>query len=139
MATATRSTTATPLPVDAQSDAGRSLYGKMTDLRCHYQRKHAEANNPFKDLLLGVAIVVSVAAAVFSSFVGMSAFLFGVGIFAILTAVSMLLVRSSSSKINQEAADALLSPGFFEHMQQEQKQLASAEKIVAAHKAWLAA
>lgn len=108
------------------------------NLRSYYLRKQEKANGPLKDLLTGVAMIISVAAAVFSSLTGFSAFFFGAGVYLVLKGLSYFLMnRSAVYTKNREAADAVISPGFLAHALQNPKQLASADSIVTAHKAWL--
>ena len=107
------------------------------ELRGHYLLKHQEVYRPLETFTRGVSIIVGVAIAFFSCLPPGVALCVGIGSGLILSGLLKVLFNRlpTSLNVNQRAADALLSPGFFEAaLAQNRRWLSSAENIIQAHR-----
>ena len=120
-------------PINPQTDL-RILQGQINHLHAHYLQEHRESMLPFISLNDSIALIVGVALAVFSGMSGIAAVLVGVGGFGTLVGLGRYLLNLTPSlQKNKKAADAILSPGFYQYAMSDAKQLSSAERIIEAY------
>jgi hypothetical protein len=126
-----------PAPVD---QVGQLNYKKVTDLRSFYLDKQKLIEGPTKALTFLVGIVITVAVVVLAN---IATFLggFGVGLAVMATTAGLLTPRlvNRLDQTNKQAADAIISPGFYEFAIANPRQLANADQINAAFARFLAA
>lgn len=112
---------------------------QVTLIHKYYIEKHKETIMPWKSFIYGVALISAVSFAIFSQISGIAALVLQGGLMCLITGIGRILMdRISLLHVNERAAEALLSPGFYEYAAQNQENLASAETILTAHVQFLA-
>ena len=110
---------------------------KITQLHAHYLEKQKDSVMPIKTLFDGLAIISGVVFTILSGLSGIPAVLLGIGIGIAFAGCSRSYINLTDRfQINQKAADAILSPGFYQYAMRNPQQLASAANIVRAHKSF---
>lgn len=111
-----------------------------TERRIHqlsqfYSEKHNEQILPYIYFNDSIALIAAVASAIFFELTGMMAVLFGIGFFGLVLGLGRWILNMSDCLyINQKAAAAVISPGFFHWaLEQSPVNLSSADRIVQAH------
>lgn len=113
------------------------LHRRMNQLRAHYLEKQHEATLPWKSLIDGAAIIAGVAVAILSGLAEFSALFLGIGAASLVAGLGRIcLYALPCFQKNQNAADAIISPGFYEHALQNPRSLATADNIQEAYHAY---
>jgi hypothetical protein len=127
---------AIPAPAD---QVGKLNYKKVTDLRKLYLDKQKAVEGPTKALTFLVALVVTIAVVLLGN---MTTILGGFGVGLCVTAINARFLTphlvNRLDQSNKNAADAIISPGFYEFAMENPRQLANAGQINAAFVRFLA-
>ncbi len=112
-------------------------YIKAIGLKAQYLRAQKELDKPWESLVAGACLIAAVATAIFCELAPIYALFLGIASLLIVQGIGNWLIKQHVSRANEQAANALLAPHFFETATQNASQrLASAASIIRAHKDW---
>ena len=117
---------------------GQIVQRRVNQLHTHYLEKQKEVIMPFRTLIDSAALIAGVVLAIFSGMNGIAAVVLGIGVAGVFAGLGRIFMNLSSClQKNQRAADAIISPGFYEYAMQNPRQLSSAQNIASAYNAYI--
>ena len=130
MAAAIQQVDIQPQPIPQDQD-GQMVQRRVKQLHTHYLEKQKEIIMPWRTLIDSAALIAGVALAIFSGMNGIAAVFLGIGVAGVFAGLGRICMSLCSClQKNQQAADAIISPGFYEYARGNPRQLlSSAENI----------